>query len=130
MRSYLWSPRRTTKRVLEDQWLKTTLATDDLGKIGLCLCWVASSEGPRLFSLLRLKRFYKRKRLQGALYGAVARQRRLAMKDFSTSLACFLIVLGQLCLNFDLNFNLTVDFSIELSAVLTLIGVAVLTIRK
>ena len=52
------------------------------------------------------------------------------MKDFSTSLACFLIVLGQLCLNFDLNFNLTVDFSIELSAVLTLVGVAVLTIRK
>lgn len=44
----------------------------------------------------------KEKRLQGALYGAVARQRRLAMKDFSTSLACFLIVLGQLCFNFNL----------------------------
>ena len=63
-------------------------------------------------------------------FGAVAQQRRLAMKDFRPSLACFLIVLGQLCLNCELNFNLTVDFSLELSAVLTLVGVVALTIRK
>lgn len=52
------------------------------------------------------------------------------MKDFRPSLACFLIVLGQLCLNCELNFNLTVDFSLELSAVLTLVGVVALTILR
>ena len=52
------------------------------------------------------------------------------MPQFTPSLACFLIVLGQLCLNCELNFNLTVDFSLELSAVLTLVGVVALTIRK
>ena len=52
------------------------------------------------------------------------------MKQLNPSLAYFLIVLAQLCLNFDLNFNLMVDFSIELSAVLTCVGVAVLAIRK
>ena len=62
--------------------------------------------------------------------GAVARQRRLAMKSFTPSLAYFLIVLGQLCLNCEFDFNLTVDFSFELSVVLTCVGVAVLAIRK
>ena len=52
------------------------------------------------------------------------------MHHLKSSLACFLIVLGQLCLNIDCDFNLTVDFSVELSAVLTCIGVAVLVVRK
>ena len=38
-----------------------TVATVYFGKIDLCLCWVALSEGPRPFGLLRLKGFYKRK---------------------------------------------------------------------
>ena len=33
------------------------------------------------------------------------------MKDFRPSLACFLIVLGQLCLNCELNFKLTIVVS-------------------
>mgnify|MGYP003374946329 CR=1 FL=1 len=52
------------------------------------------------------------------------------MNRFTPSLAYFLIVLGQLCLNCELDFNLSVDFSLELSAVLNCVGVAVLAIRK
>ena len=52
------------------------------------------------------------------------------MKSFRPSLAYFLIVLGQLCLNSEFDFNLRVDFSFELSAVLTCVGVAVLATRK
>ena len=52
------------------------------------------------------------------------------MKRFTPSLAYFLIVLEQLCLNCELDFNLSVDFSLELSAVLNCVGVAVLAIRK
>ncbi len=47
------------------------------------------------------------------------------MNRFIPSLAYFLIVLGQLCLNCELDFNLSVDFSLELSAVLTCVGVAI-----
>ena len=42
------------------------------------------------------------------------------MKRFTPSLACFLIVLGQLCLMGEIEINLSVDLSVELSAVLTL----------
>ena len=62
--------------------------------------------------------------------GAVARQRRLAMHNLKPSLACFLIVLGQLCLMGEIEINLSVDFSIELSAVLTLAGAVVFANRK
>ena len=62
--------------------------------------------------------------------GAVARQRRLAMHNPKPSLACFLIVLGQLCLMGEIEINLSVDFSIELSAVLTLAGAVVFANRK
>ena len=41
--------------------------------------------------------------------GAVARQRRLAMHNPKPSLACFLIVLGQLCLMGEIEINLSVD---------------------
>ena len=44
------------------------------------------------------------------------------MKPFTASLACFLIVLGQLCLKGEIEINLSVDFSLELSAVLTIAG--------
>ena len=62
--------------------------------------------------------------------GAVARQRRLAMKRFTPSLACFLIVLGQLCLMGEIEINLSVDLSVELSAVLTIAGAVVFANRK
>ena len=52
------------------------------------------------------------------------------MPHFKTSLACVLIVLGQLCLNSHVEINLTVDFSLELSAVLTIAGAAVFAKRK
>ena len=42
------------------------------------------------------------------------------MKDLKPSLACFLIVLGQLCLMGEIEINLSVDLSVELSAVLTI----------
>ena len=62
--------------------------------------------------------------------GAVARQRRLAMHNLKPSLACFLIVLGQLCLMGEIEINLSVDLSVELSAVLTLAGAVVFANRK
>lgn len=95
----------------------------------LDLCWVASSEGPSLRSQLRLGEVQK---WVTALRGtrAAARQRRLAMKRFTPSLACFLIVLGQLCLKSEVEINLSVDFSFELSAVLTLAGAVVFANRK
>ena len=62
--------------------------------------------------------------------GAVARQRRLAMHDLKPSLACFLIVLGQLCLMGEIEINLSVNFSVELSAVLTIVGAVVFANRK
>ena len=43
------------------------------------------------------------------------------MKDFRPSLACVLLVLGQLCLYSVIEINLSVEFSTELSAVLPLI---------
>lgn len=55
------------------------------------------------------------------------------MKRFTASLACFLVVLGQLCLKGEIEINLSVDFSFELSelsAVLTLAGAAVFANRK
>ena len=52
------------------------------------------------------------------------------MKDFRPSLAYFLIVLGQLCLNSKVEINLNVDISLQLSIVLTLAGVVVLAVRK
>lgn len=52
------------------------------------------------------------------------------MKAFTPSLACFLIVLGQLCLKGEIEFNLSVDFSVELSAVLTIAGAVVFANRK
>lgn len=52
------------------------------------------------------------------------------MKRFTPSLACFPIVLGQLCLMGEIEINLSVDFSIELSAVLTLAGAVVFANRK
>ena len=51
------------------------------------------------------------------------------MKRFTPSLACFLIVL-QLCLKSEVEINLSVDFSFELSAVLTLAGAVVFANRK
>ena len=62
--------------------------------------------------------------------GAVARQRRLAMKDFRPSLAYFLIVLDQLCLNSEVEINLNVDISLQMSIVLTFAGVVVIAVRK
>ncbi|MBS6615307.1 MAG: hypothetical protein KH305_03530 [Sutterella wadsworthensis] len=47
------------------------------------------------------------------------------MKRFTPSLACFLIVLGQLCLMGEIDINLSLDFSVELSAVLTIARVVV-----
>lgn len=95
----------------------------------LDLCWVTSSEGPSPRSQLRLCGVQK---WVTALRGtrAVARQRSLAMKRFTASLACFLVVLGQLCLKGEIEINLSVDFSFELSAVLTLAGAAVFANRK
>jgi hypothetical protein len=61
---------------------------------------------------------------------AVARQRSLAMKDFRASLGCVLLVLGQLCLKSEIEINLSVDFSVELSAVLTIVGAVVFANRK
>ena len=52
------------------------------------------------------------------------------MKHFKPSLACFLVVLGQLCLKGEIEINLSVDFSFELSAVLTLAGAVVFANRK
>ena len=52
------------------------------------------------------------------------------MKRFTPSLACFLIVLGQLCLKSEIEINLSVDFSVELSAVLTIVGAVVFANRK
>ena len=42
------------------------------------------------------------------------------MHNLKPSLACFLIVLGQLCLIGEIEINLSVDLSVELSAVLTI----------
>ncbi len=52
------------------------------------------------------------------------------MKDFRASLAYFLIVLGQLCLNNEVEINLNVDISLQISIVLTLAGVVVIAVRK
>ena len=52
------------------------------------------------------------------------------MHDLKPSLACFLIVLGQLCLMGEIEINLSVDLSVELSAVLTLAGAVVFANRK
>lgn len=38
------------------------------------------------------------------------------MKRFTPSLACFLVVLGQLCLKSEVEINLSVDFSVEVTA--------------
>ena len=52
------------------------------------------------------------------------------MKRFTPSLACFPIVLGQLCLMGEIEINLSVNFSVELSAVLTIVGAVVFANRK
>ena len=52
------------------------------------------------------------------------------MKDFRPSLAYFLIVLGQLCLNSAVEINLNVDISLQMSIVLTFAGVVVIAVRK
>ena len=49
---------------------------------------------------------------------------------FTPSLAGFLIVLGQLCLMGEIEINLSVDLSVELSAVLTIAGAVVFANRK
>ena len=51
------------------------------------------------------------------------------MNDFRASLACVLLVLGQLCLNSAIGNNTSVDFSIEMSAVLIL-AAAVVSCRR
>ncbi len=48
------------------------------------------------------------------------------MKDFRASLGCVLLVLGQLCLKSEIEINL----SVELSAVLTIVGAVVFANRK
>ena len=52
------------------------------------------------------------------------------MQNLKPSLACFLIVLGQLCLMGESEINLSVDLSVELSAVLTLAVAVVFANRK
>lgn len=52
------------------------------------------------------------------------------MKLFTPSLACFLVVVGQLCLKGEIEINFSVDFSLELSAVLTITGAVVFANRK
>lgn len=52
------------------------------------------------------------------------------MHDLKPSLACFLIVFGQLCLMGEIEINLSVNFSVELSAVLTIVGAVVFANRK
>ena len=52
------------------------------------------------------------------------------MNRFIPSLAYFLIVLGQLCLNSEVEINLNVDISLQMSIVLTLAGVVVIAVRK
>ena len=52
------------------------------------------------------------------------------MHNLKPSLAYFLIVLGQLCLNLDLEINCTVDLSLQLSAALSIVGVVVLCFRR
>lgn len=52
------------------------------------------------------------------------------MKDFRASLGYVLLVLGQLCLKSEIEINLSVDFSVELSAVLTIVGAVVFANRK
>lgn len=52
------------------------------------------------------------------------------MKDFRASLGCVLLVLGQLCLKSEIEINLSVDFSVEVSAVLTIVGAVVFANRK
>ena len=52
------------------------------------------------------------------------------MHDLKPSLACFLIVLEQLCLMGEIEINLSVNFSVELSAVLTIVGAVVFANRK
>lgn len=51
------------------------------------------------------------------------------MKRFKPSLACFLVVLGQLCLIGELEINCSVEFSMHVSGVLTIVG-AVIFYRK
>ena len=48
------------------------------------------------------------------------------MKDFRASLGCVLLVLGQLCLKSEIEINL----SVELSAVLSIVGAVVFANRK
>lgn len=52
------------------------------------------------------------------------------MHDLKPSLACVLLVLGQLCLMGEIEINLSVNFSVELSAVLTIGGAVVFANRK
>lgn len=52
------------------------------------------------------------------------------MKLFTPSLAYFLVVVGQLCLKGEIEINFSVDFSLELSAVLTITGAVVFANRK
>lgn len=51
------------------------------------------------------------------------------MKRFKPSLACFLVVLGQLCLIGELEINCSVEFSMQVGGVLTIFG-AVIFNRK
>lgn len=51
------------------------------------------------------------------------------MKDFRASLACFLVVLGQLCLIGGIEINHSVEISISVGLVLTILG-AVVFYRK
>lgn len=51
------------------------------------------------------------------------------MKHFKPSLACFLVALGQLCLIGELEINCSVEFSMHVGGVLTILG-AVVFYRK
>lgn len=51
------------------------------------------------------------------------------MQHLKSSLACFLVVLGQLCLMGEIEINCSVDFSIYVGGVLTILG-AVVFYRK
>ena len=95
--------------------------------LDLCLALRRKAQAPAVSSGMRGS---ETKNGPDVVVGAVARQRRLAMHDLKPSLACFLIVLGQLCLMGEIEINLSVNFSVELSAVLTIVGAVVFANRK
>lgn len=51
------------------------------------------------------------------------------MQHLKSSLACFLVVFGQLCLMGEIEINCSVEFSMHVGGVLTIVG-AVIFYRK